>query len=116
MFGDDDDEDTPPAKPAAAATQTLTVETVLKELPVLRTCIAGAESIVPPGRLDRIVLISPLLHLHFLEQKNPSIRVGSEEFLGGNRVSAEKAVEIAALWGKLADRLAPPNTPNPAPG
>jgi len=121
-LGDFQEEDDEPAPtPAAAASKLaataskLTEAAVLKELPVLATCLAGAESIVPPGRKDRVVLASPLLHLRFLGERNSGISVGTEEFLDGNKGAADAAAVTAGLWGLTAARLKT-STAKPAAG
>src|SRR5262249_32603634 len=67
--------------------------------------VAGAEALVPPGRSDRVVLLSPLLHLKVLEDKNVGLRVGSEEFMANVRLDAEKALALRPLWRGVAERL-----------
>lgn len=84
---------------------TVTATTLLQKIPVLATCVIGARAIAAPERDDRITLVSPMFHLRFLENKNPSISVGSEEFIKSNLQVAEKASEMAALWGKVVARL-----------
>lgn len=83
----------------------LSVDIVLHRLPVLATCLAGAESIATAGRPDRITLVSPMFHLRFLQNKNPGLSCGSSDFFANNQLAMEKAAEITALWGKLAERL-----------
>jgi hypothetical protein len=98
------DEDEAPFSPDLT-TGPLTVNKVLEALPVLARCVSGAESIAASGRHDRITFVSPLFHLRFLQEKNPSISPGSKEFLASNQQAADRAAEMAALWGKVADRL-----------
>lgn len=101
IFGDEDED----VSPRDLTGGPLTVKKLLEALPVLARCVCGAESIAAPGRHDRITLVSPLLHLRFLQEKNPSIPAGSEKFLASNQQAAEQAAKIAALWGKVAHRL-----------
>lgn len=103
-FGDEDEDDAPPPAPKAGAGP-LTDAEVVKELPILGTCLAQAESLVPHGRKDRVVFASPMLHFRYLGEKTVDLAVGSPEFLGGNRDAMDRAAAVAKLWGGVAARL-----------
>ena len=56
--------------------------------------------------MDRIILLSPLLHLKRLGQDNPTIQVCSPEFLPRLQdEGAEKAVVRRKLWETLSRKL-----------
>jgi hypothetical protein len=101
-FGDDEDEEAE-TKPVSAGP--LTDKDVRQALPILNSAIAGAEALVPPGRTDRIVFLSPLLHLKMLEDRNVGLQVGSEAFMANARQEVENAVALAPLWRSLSERL-----------
>ena len=69
VFTDDDDEDDAPVSLPGLALGKLTESQVLDGLPILNTCLRVAESVVSAGRRDRVVLLSPLLHLHSLKER-----------------------------------------------
>ena len=101
VFQDEDEVAAP-----AVAVGGLAEKDVLERLPILNTCIAGAEALVPQGRKDRIVLVSPLLHLKYLEEHNPGLSVGTDKFLLHMRADVEKAMALRGTWQAVADRLA----------
>ena len=86
--------------------QSVTEKMVLEQLPILKTCIAGAEALPAYQHMDRIILLSPLLHLKRLGQDNPTIQVCSPEFLPRLQdEGAEKAVVRRKLWETLSRKL-----------
>ena len=103
--GDDDEDDAPPPPVAKVGTGPLTDAEILKEVPILGTCVAGAESLVPHGRKDRVVFASPMLHFRHLADKAVDFAVGSPEFLAGNRDAMDRSAGVAKLWGAVAGRL-----------
>lgn len=110
IFADEEEESAPPPPTSAAPVSSVrpSESSVLKDLPVLKECVMGAESLVPPGRRDRVSLVSPLLHLRFLEEKNVGMRIGSEEFMTHARADWEEAERVSKLWKALVERMERP--------
>jgi hypothetical protein len=101
-----DDEDEAPVALKGLAAGKLTEADVLDGLPILNTCLRVAESVVRAGRRDRVVLLSPLLHLHSLKQKYGDVlKVGSEKFLRYLDKEAEHGLHLQKLMKGVADRL-----------
>ncbi len=105
VFVDDDEDDAPvPVKGSAAGK--LTESDVFDGLPILNTCLRVAESVVSAGRRDRVVLLSPLLHLHSLKERyGDVIKIGSENFLRYLDREAEHGLHLQKLMKGVADRL-----------
>jgi hypothetical protein len=78
---------------------------LIQALPILGNAVAGAEALVAAGRSDRVVFLSPVLHLKVLEEKNVGLQVGTEEFMANARQDAEKALALRPLWRAVAGRL-----------
>jgi len=85
----------------------LTGKDCVKLLPILGSAISGAEALVPPGRSDRIVFLSPLFHLKKLEERNVGLKVGSDAFMENARQDVANAVALAPFWRSLGERLSP---------
>ena len=106
VFTDDDDEDDAPVSIKGLASGKLTESQVLDGLPILNTCLRVAESVVSAGRRDRVVLLSPLLHLHSLKERHGDvIKVGSDKFLRYLDKEVEHGLHLQKLMKGVADRL-----------
>lgn len=100
-WGDEDEEPLPQAPSASAFDEAA----LFRSFPILSHCLKGAQGLPPAEKHHRIVLVSPLLHLKFLEDRNSGIQVGSADFMGKHRADAERALEQARGWDGVAARL-----------
>ncbi|MDW8244592.1 MAG: dynamin family protein, partial [Thermogemmata sp.] len=82
------------------------MENLLQELKVLRTCVTGAESLAARNRWDRIVLASPLYHLHFLKDKQVIGEQQNRNFFQDAELAA-KAKHTLEKWQRLVRRFRP---------